>query len=150
MKRGLAVKHGLLFGHDLAVAQWTFATFKISPLPVQAAVGIVKDNNLVGAILFQDFNNYNVEMSYYGPMTPTAGISRAIAAYVLDRFNAYRMTIRTNRKNHRMMTNLTRLGFKTEGVQRQYYGPFGDAALFVLFRDQLERIARRQQKELAS
>lgn len=140
--RGLCISHGLLFGHDAPVTQWTWNAFGLTPMPTNAAIGIVRHNQIVGSILFQEYSGYNVEMSYYGPMTPTAGISRAVARYAVERFNVDRMTSRTNRKNTAVMKMLTGIGFKYEGIQRRFYGPFGDAAMFVLFREDLERIGR--------
>lgn len=139
--RGLCLAHGLLFGHDGPVANWTWNEFRLTPMPVVAAIGIVRNNMLIGSVLFQDFSGFNVEMSYYGPATPSAGIFKTIARYVIERFNVDRVSIRTNRKNASIMRILSRIGFRTEGVQRRYYGPFGDAALFVLFREDIERIA---------
>ena len=48
--------------------------------------------------------------------------------------------MRTNRKNGPILKMFQRFGFKFEGVQHRYYGPFGDAAVFVLFKEDLERI----------
>ena len=138
-QRGLCLPHGLLFGHDAPVAQWTWNEFRLTPMTVKAAIGIVRNNMLVGSVLFQEYSGFNVEVSYYGPMTVTAGILRTIARYTIERFNIDRVTIRTNRKNHQIMRTLSRMGFKMEGVQRRFYGPFGDAALFVLFREDIER-----------
>jgi RimJ/RimL family protein N-acetyltransferase len=141
-QRGLCVAHGLVFGHDPAVAAWTFNTFQRCPMPCNAAIGIVRDGDLVGSALFQNFSGHNVELSYYGPNTFSAGIARALARYTLQRFNVDRLTMRTNRKETSIIKMFHRFGFKFEGVQHRFYGPFGDAAVFVLFREDLERIGR--------
>lgn len=139
-QRALCLAHGLLFGHDAAVAVWCWNEFKLTPMPTDAAIGIVRDRQLVGAAIFQNFSGHNVELSYYGPQTFSAGIARALARYTMERFNVYRLTMRTNRRNTSILKMFHRFGFKYEGIQRQFYGPFGDAAVFVLFRDDLERI----------
>jgi ribosomal protein S18 acetylase RimI-like enzyme len=137
---GLCLPHGLLFGHDQAVAMWTFNEFKFTPMPVAAAIGIVRNNHLTGAAIFQNYSGHNVELSYYGPQTFSAGIARTLARYTIERFNVDRLTMRTNRKNASILKMFQRFGFKFEGTQHRYYGPFGDAAVFVLFREDLERI----------
>lgn len=139
-QRGLCLPHGLLFGHDIAVATWTWNEFKHRPMPIDGAIGIIRHRQLIGAAIFQNYSGYNVELSYYGPQTFSAGIARALAQYALIRFNVDRLTMRTNRKNVSILKMFQRFGFKFEGVQQRYYGPFGDAAVFVLFREQLERI----------
>lgn len=139
-QRGLCLPHGLLFGHDHAVALWAFNEFKVRPMHVDAAIGIVRKHKLVGAAVFQNFSGHNVELSYYGPQTFSAGVARSLARFTIDRFNVDRLTMRTNRKNNSILKMFQRFGFKFEGVQQRYYGPFGDAAIFVLFRQDLERI----------
>lgn len=140
-QRGLCLPHGLLFGHDMPVAAWTWNAFKHRPMPIDAAVGIVRNNVLVGAAVFQNFSGHNVELSYYGPQTFSAGIAKTLARFTLERFNVDRLTMRTNRSNLNVLKMFHRFGFRSEGVQRRYYGPFGDAAVFVLFREDLQRIA---------
>jgi hypothetical protein len=137
---GLCLPHGLLFGHDAAVAVWCWNEFRLTPMPVNAAIGIVRSNRLIGAAILQNWSGFNVELSYYGPQTFSAGIAKTLARYVVERFNIDRMTMRTNRKNSSILKMFQRFGFKFEGVQHRYYGPFGDAAVFVLFREDLERI----------
>jgi ribosomal protein S18 acetylase RimI-like enzyme len=140
-QRGLCLPHGLLFGHDTSVAVWAWNEFKLTSMPIDAAIGIVSGNRLIGAAIFQNHSGYNVELSYYGPQTFSAGIAKMLARYTIDRFKVDRLTMRTNRKNASILKMFHRFGFKFEGVQHRYYGPFGDAAVFVLFREDLERIA---------
>jgi ribosomal protein S18 acetylase RimI-like enzyme len=140
-QRGLCLPHGLLFGHDAAVAAWTWNEFRHRVMPVDAAIGIVRSRQLVGSAIFQNFSGYNVELSYYGPQTFSAGIAKSLARYALERFIGIdRLTMRTNRKNTSILKMFHRFGFKYEGTQVRYYGPFGDAAVFMLFREDLERI----------
>lgn len=143
---GLCLPHGLLFGHDAAVALWAWNEFRLTPMPINAAIGIVRANHLIGAAILQNHSGFNVELSYYGPQTFSAGIAKTLAKYIVERFNVDRMTMRTNRKNSSILKMFQRFGFKFEGVQHRYYGPFGDAAVFVLFREDLERIGFKKDK----
>jgi RimJ/RimL family protein N-acetyltransferase len=138
---GLCLPHGLLFGYDVAVAEWTWNEFKRMPMPIDGAIGIVRNNNLTGSAIFQNYSGHNVELSYYGTHTFSAGIARSIAQFIIERFNVDRLTMRTNRNNKSILKIFSRFGFKFEGIQHRYYGPFGDAAVFVLFREDIERIA---------
>jgi RimJ/RimL family protein N-acetyltransferase len=143
-QRGLCLPHGLLFGHDLPVATWAWNEFKLTPMHINSAVGIVRSNYLIGAAIFQNYSGHNVELSYYGPQTFSAGIARTLARFTIERFKVDRLTMRTNRKNSSIMKMFQRFGFKFEGVQHRYYGPFGDAAVFVLFKEDLERIGYKK------
>lgn len=149
-QKGLCLPHGLLFGHDGPVAAWTFNEFHITAMPIDAAIGIVRNNRLIGAAIFQNFSGFNVELSYYGPQTFSAGIAKALARYTIERFNVDRLTMRTNRKNISIVKMFHRFGFKYEGRQNRYYGPFGDAVVFVMFREDIERIGGlKRDKEIA-
>ena len=139
-QRGLCLPHGLVYGHDIPVAQWCWNEYRLRPMPINAAIGIVRNNKLIGAAIFQEFSGYNVELSYYGPQTFSAGIAKSLARFTVQRFDVDRLTMRTNRKNASILKMFHRFGFKFEGVQHRYYGPFGDAAVFVMFREDLDRI----------
>ena len=116
---------------------------------INAAIGIVRNNHLIGAAIFQNFSGHNVELSYYGPQTFSAGIAKALARYAVERFSVDRLTMRTNRKTASILKMFHRFGFKYEGMQHRYYGPFGDAAVFVLFRERLEQIGGLKSKDMA-
>lgn len=141
--------YGLLIGDDVAVASWAFTSYGRYPAPVNRALGIVgPDKVLKGAILFQNFNGTNIEMSYYGEWTVSLGIVRVMARVVVTEFNAARLTVVTTKKNRRLMRSLQKFGFKLEGVQRRYYGhrdcSRNTGVRFVLFREEIDKLARIQ------
>lgn len=114
---------GLLIDNDQLVSLWAFKTFNVFAQPVDKAFGIIDSNGrLQGAILFQNFNGVNIELSYYGPSTLTSGIIRIIARTALEFFNASRLTVVTSRRNKRLIRGLLKIGFKLEGIQRCFYG----------------------------
>lgn len=139
---------GLLFEHDDAIAKWAFETWRLLPqMKFDRAIGILdKDGKLVGAVVFQAWNGTNVELSYYG-LRPTLslGVVRCLSRYILFTFNVARVTVSTSRKNRGLMRSLQRIGFKLEGAQRRFYGHRdcnrNTAIRFVLFREQLEKLA---------
>ena len=138
--------YGLIIGNDSVIAQWAFTQFNLYPMPFNRVLGIIdKDQKVVGAILLQNYNGVNIELSYYGPRTLTVGIARAIARLALGQFNVARATVVTSKRNRRLMQSLLRFGFKLEGVQRCFYGPEDNkkntGVRFVMFRDRIEKIA---------
>ncbi len=139
--------NGVLLGHDETVARWAFATHKIRPMQICMAVGLLSpESQLVGAILFQNYNGYNVDFSYYGVNTATLGIARTVAKIALHQFNPSRATILTSKKNKSIIKFLPKLGCRFEGTARCFYGPEDNmrntAMRFVLFREQLELLAQ--------
>ena len=139
--------YGLLIGEDATVAAWTFHTFNLFPTHVNLAIGIVntKTGKLCGAALFQSFNGYNVEISYYRQKTLSAGIIRSLARIALAEFSASRVTAVTSKRRRRLMKAMSRLGFRIEGIQRCYYGPADNVrntgVRFVMFKPRLQELA---------
>ena len=136
---------GLLLGDDARVAAWAFKTFQLHPTPYNSAIGVVdSDGKLVGAGLYQNFNGSNIEGSYYGRSTLTAGIVRALIRGA-QAFGPSRLTVVTAKKNRRLIRALQRIGFKLEGAQRRYYGHRDCArntgVRLVMFREQIDLIA---------
>src|SRR6266404_6338434 len=144
---------GLLFECDDHVARWAFQTFGMPSMTFDKALGIVdKDGKIIGAVVFQCWNGFNVELSYYS-LRPTlsAGIVRCLARYILFTFNASRVTVSTRRKNKILMRSLQRIGFKLEGAQQCFYGQRNcnrnTAIRFVMFRNRLEQLAKLPTKK---
>ena len=139
--------NGLLIGEDSKIADWASSTFQRYPTRVDRALGIVgPDKKLIGAILLQNFNGVNIELSYYGPRTLSLGIVRAIGRIIVLEFNAARLTVVTTKKNKRLMRALQRFGFRLEGAQRRYFGhrdcSRNVGIRFVLFREEMNKILR--------
>ena len=130
----------LLYGYDAQIAEWVFNAFNRVPTPYVMAIGIIDGHLVKGAILLQEYNGNNVEVSWFGPMT--RGFWREIAAIALDRLKVQRMTARIMRSNKRLNRSIRKLGFTYEGIMPGFYGPTkGDAAVvFGLYRDGLERL----------
>lgn len=140
------MSRGLLLGQDAAVAAWAFATHNRRPMAVDSAIGVVEDNRLVGAVLFQNYNGNNVDVSYYGRgRALTAGLVRSFARAALA-YDPSRATIMTSRRNKHLVRALVRMGWSVEGGQRRFYGARDSdkhAALrLVLFRPGIDALAR--------
>jgi RimJ/RimL family protein N-acetyltransferase len=144
--------YGLIIDNDQMIAAWAYDRFNIYPQPVNKAFGILdRYGNLIGGILFQNFNGCNVELSYYGPNTLTPGIVRAIARTAIEFFNAARLTVVTSQRNRRLIKSLLKIGFKLEGIQRCFYGHEDNkrntGVRLAAFRDRLSRVAYKTTPE---
>lgn len=142
---------GLLLDCDEQVANHLFSAYNQPQFKYDRAIGIVKDNSLVGTVLFHYWNGSNVEISYYGKGTMTAGIIRYLAKFAIKSFNPARLTVMTSKRNRRFIRSLQRLGFKLEGAQRRYYGSDDTnrnvGVRFVMFRERLAELAGLMDEE---
>ena len=110
------------------------------------AIGLIRDGKLVGTVLLHGWNGSNLELSYSGISTLSVGVMRALARYMLAKFNLARLTVITRKRNRRLVKSIQKLGFRLEGAQRCYYGRVdcnrNTGVRFVAFRDQVEKVAK--------
>ncbi len=144
---------GLLFDCDDQVARFVFKLYSWEPFKYDRALGLVVGGDLQGAVIFHCFNGSNVELSYYGKATMTAGVVRTIAQFIVRTFNPSRLTVMTSKRNKRHIRSFQRLGFRLEGTQRRYYGHKdcnrNTGVRFVMFRERIDQIARIDQQKQA-
>lgn len=140
---------GLLLDDDLLVGKYVQDNYGHTwpPLKFDRALGLMnKEGQLIGGVIFQNWNRSNVDVSYYGKNTLTPGILRCIGKYIISVFDPTRVTVITSKRNRRLMRGLQNLGFKLEGMQRCFYGrhdcPRNTAVRFVMFRERVNEIAR--------
>jgi len=142
---------GLLLHNDDLVAEYLFKIHVRPRMHYDAAIGVVDDGVLVGGILLQSWNGFNVEVSYYGRGTLTYGIIRCLARIILSTLNPSRVTCTVNRKDKRLMNGLRKLGFVLEGTQRRFYGDLdvrrNTGVRFVMFRERIEQLALLEQRK---
>jgi hypothetical protein len=145
------MRAGLLLDADEQVASYLFKSHVSPVMKYDRAIGLVDSGNLHGGILLQSWNGTNIELSYYGRGTLTAGIVRCLARILLSTFNPGRVTVTVCRKHRRLIKALGKLGFVFEGTQRCFYGQRDCArntgVRFVMFRGRLEIMARLQPEE---
>lgn len=145
-ERYIDMPAGLLFDQDELVASFLFKMYGQKPFKIERALGIIANAQLVGAVIFHNWNGANVEMSYYGKNTMTVGIVRLIARFMICTFDPSRLTVVTIRRNKRLIRAYYKLGFKLEGTQRCYYGKKdcqrNTGVRFVMFRDRIDEIAK--------
>ena len=137
---------GLLLYNDLLVAEYLFQEHVKPRMHFDNAIGIVEEGTLIGGILLQSWNGFNVELSYYGRGTMTHGIIRSLARILISSYNPSRLTVTVNRKNRCLMRGVRRLGFVLEGTQRRFYGDKdinrNTGVRFVMFRERIAELAQ--------
>lgn len=132
----------ILEQQDFAVAAWTWNAFRLTPMYVNRAFGILADSELVGSVIFSNFNGANVDASYYGEDVISAGLVRAMARFVLEVFHVHRLTFHIKQSDRRRLKNHLRwFGAVHEGILRDYYGDGNDALQYAIFKKQLIKIA---------
>lgn len=138
---------GLLFDCDEMVAKKAFEQYGALPFKFDRAIGLVTPGPVLqGAVFFTNYNGSNVELSYYGKNTATAGVIRCLARFIIHAFNPSRLTVVTSKRNRHYIRAFQKLGFKVEGIQRCYYGARDcqrhTGVRFVMFRDMIDKIAQ--------
>lgn len=108
------------------VAQFVATGLQLTFNPPYTALGWVLEQGdrwrLVGGVVFNDYNGYNMEATIYwdGPMTrqPIAETLR----YVFVQCKCGRLTAKTRRGNKRMRHILPRLGFQIDAELPRFFG----------------------------
>jgi hypothetical protein len=113
----------------------------------QPSVGIVvlQEGRPAGVVVINDYSQGNAELTGIGERCWTVRVCRDLARYVFLRLGCHRLTARTRPSNAKARRALDRLGFKVEGVARDWFGN-EDAVIYGLLR----RECRLLRKELAS
>jgi RimJ/RimL family protein N-acetyltransferase len=121
----------LILGQDEAVGAFAAERLGVSITPPFTSMGIVDDaDQLIGAIIYNDYNGANIEITVHAPGCLNRRIIRAMAAYPFEQLGVLRLTSRTKRSNRVMCKLFPRLGFVFEATLKHYFGPSrGDDAI---------------------
>lgn len=104
-------------------------------------IGLIveKKDQVVGAVILNDYTpGQNIELTAHTKGNWSISDVRGVARYCFERVR--RITARTSVKNTRAIYMLTALGFKREGVLREWFSD-ADAIVFGLLRSE-QRIYR--------
>ena len=121
----------LVLGQDETVGLFAAQKIGIPIIPPYTSMGIVDDaDELVGAIIYNSYNKFDIEISFYGPGAMHRRFIRAAFAYPFEQLNVLRLTAKTKRSNKTMCKLLPRLGFVFEATLKNHFGPTrGDDAI---------------------
>jgi RimJ/RimL family protein N-acetyltransferase len=93
-----------------------------------------KDGNITGAVIFNDYDACNVEVTCVGHGW-TRGVIREIGRYCYEDLACTRVSITTRMSNSLVHSLAARLGGRLEGIKRRYYGD-EDAVLYGVLKDE--------------
>ena len=121
----------LVLGRDEEVAAFAAEGLQTKFVPPFVAFGIVDEAGaLCGAMVFNHFNGFNMEVSMFTPGCFRRRFLKAGLDYVFHQAGCIRLTARTRRRNKALCRSLPKLGFVFEGVMKSYFGPRkGDDAI---------------------
>ena len=106
-----------------AILGWAGAFFGITFVEPCAAVGIMRNHKLVGAVIYNCQDARNIEMTCIAPHVLTLKITREIFHIAFDehQYNARRISLTVRAKRGDLIRKLERWGFVIEGMKRDYY-----------------------------
>lgn len=90
--------------------------------PPYLSLGLIKDQQLVGGVVFHGFTDDDVELSVHAPGLINRRLMRMIATVAFQDNAKSRITCFTRPSNTVAQRTLGKIGFKYEGLRRQYYG----------------------------
>lgn len=133
---------GLLLGQDDRVSAWTWEAFGLVPHHVNTAIGLLKDEELVGAALFHNMNGMNVNLSLYSFEGFTPGVIKFLARIALNELKVERVTFHVPEQDRQLRRTLERYGAVLECIMVRFYGRDKNsaAAQYALFAEHLIRL----------
>jgi RimJ/RimL family protein N-acetyltransferase len=115
----------LVFGRDKQIAEYVQRRIPGSHFNDCTAIGIIRNNKLVGGIVFHDyqsgFKNITVSLAFDTPKAISPDVLCSIAAYVFKQLDCIRLNALVARKNKRSRKWVEGVGFKLEGCARKGY-----------------------------
>lgn len=104
--------------------------------PFKALGFMTDDKRPLSAFVFNDFNQSNIEMTIVAePGGINRQVIRYVANYVFNTSKCRRLTVRTKKRNKRILQLAPRYGFKYECLAKHYF-PDDDAVVFRMLRDE--------------
>lgn len=119
-----------------AIGSWCATKLGTAVYPPYFAVGVAKSENepLRGALVFNQFNGHQIEMTGYGPRAFTPSVVKAAARYVFDQLGCARLSAKTKKSNVKARRLLGK-HFKFEGTSPRYFGNEDALRFYMLAED---------------
>ena len=120
------------------VKSWAGAKFGVTFRDPSFALGILDGRGkLTGAVIYNNFEARNVEMSIYGPRGAFyKNVSREIFAYAFEELDCLRVTLTCREFNWQVIKQARKWGWEIEGRYRNYYGEGDHAILLGMLREE--------------
>lgn len=127
----------LVLGHDDTVTEWAAARLPLVMFKPHRALGVIDPGGVLrGALLLEQATDATVEVivvSEERAITP--GIAKAFFRLVFGA-GVWRLQARTDKGNKPVKRALPKMGFRFEGVAKDYWGRHNDALLYAMTADQ--------------
>jgi hypothetical protein len=121
----------ILLRADAIVGRWMSDRMGVDFEVPYAAMGILgQSGQLEGGVIFNGFNEADVEVTLYAPRRLSRALFRVICSYAFETLECNRMTARTRASSLVVRRVLTGTGFQEEGMLRRYYKDGEDAVLY--------------------
>ena len=125
----------IVTNQSAAVARWAGERLGCSFIPPFTAIGILnRFGQRVGAAIFNDYADRNIELTVYGPGAFQRNVCIWMARYCFIQNNCRRVTTRTAASNLYVRKLLEHHGWVKEGTLREWYSD-DDAIIYGLLRD---------------
>ncbi len=122
-------------GKSPEMAAWAGRRLGKSFCPPYEAWGVAgKGGQVIGAVVFNDYDGRNVEVSVVGRGAWTRGVIREIGKHCFDALNCRRVSLTTRHDNDLVQGLIERMGGVWEGRKRDYYDDC-DAVFYGVLRD---------------
>ena len=120
----------LIVGHEPTILEWLARTHGVHALQTPRLVfGVIDDSGVLrGAYILTWRNDTTAELHAYGAVTNDAAKDLFHAAFV--ECGLFRLQLCVPRKSKSVRRGVLKMGFKYEGIAREYYGPGSDAFLY--------------------
>ncbi|TAH36529.1 MAG: N-acetyltransferase [Alphaproteobacteria bacterium] len=121
----------ILYGADSLVAKFAINLLQpdVDDFGPCSTIGIIDDDKLIAGVIFNHYYGTDIQatIASISPYWASRKILGKIFSYPFLQLQCQRITAQTRENNSEAIDFLKRLGFKQEGVLRQWYG--NEAAL---------------------
>ena len=126
-------------GHP-ALLQFANAVLEVNFLPEECRwIGsVTEDMQIMGVVVYSRWTKHNCEMSAASvtPRFMTRAFLREVFGYPLNELGMARVTAVVEADNHKALNMNRGLGFKDEGILRNWYGEGRDGVVMGMLKDE--------------
>lgn len=118
---------------DIQVAKFVSDKLGIGLCPPWTAMGIEKDGEIIGGVVFNMFEGRDVHVTVAGTGFGK-NFLQSVGQYVYDQLGCARMTIKTEQSS--VVRIAEKLGGQREGVLRDHFGEGRDAVIIGILKNE--------------
>ena len=137
----------VLFGADALVAELvrTRMPFTRPSFGPCTALGVVKNNTLVGGVVYHNFVGFNLEVSlaFDDPRWCSRATLRTLFNYPFNQLGCVRITCITSKKNKKTRRLCEGVGWKLEGIHAKAYDGVETAVSYGMLREDCKWIKEK-------